>query len=86
MFINRFSFMEEAMSRRAEFRNEVKTRLEDPVYEGMQAFKALYGIDSDSAALARIAKLFLFGTVGTLPANLLGVSVASPQVGSAVSA
>jgi hypothetical protein len=74
------------MSRRAEFRNEVKTRLEDPVYEGLQAYKALHGIDHDSAALARIAKLFLFGTIGTLPANLLSVSVASSQVGSAVTA
>jgi hypothetical protein len=74
------------MSRRAEFRNEVKTRLEDPVYEGMQAYKALYGIDSDSAALARITKLFLFGTVGTLPANLLGVSAEAAQNGSRIAA
>ncbi|CDY76137.1 hypothetical protein BGLT_05210 [Caballeronia glathei] len=74
------------MSRRAEFRNEVKTRLEDPVYEGMQAYKALYGIDSDSAALARITKLFLFGTVGTLPANLLGVSADVAQNGSRIAA
>lgn len=74
------------MSRRAEFRNEVKTRLEDPVYDGLQAFKGLNGIDSDSAALARIAKLFLFGTVGTLPANLLGVSAASAQVRTPVTA
>lgn len=74
------------MSRRAEFRNEVKTRLEDAVYDGMQTFKALYGIDSDSAALARITKLFLFGTVGTLPANLIGVSAEPSQHGSAVHA
>lgn len=72
------------MSRRAEYRNEVKTRLEDPVYEGMQAFKSIYGIDSDSAALARITKLFLFGTVGTLPANLLDRSAASSQSGTPV--
>jgi hypothetical protein len=71
---------------RAAFRNEVKTRLEDPVYEGMQAYKALYGIDSDSAALARITKLFLFGTVGTLPANLVERSAASSQYGTAVAA
>jgi hypothetical protein len=69
---------------RAAFRNEIKTRVEDPVYEGMQAYKALHGIDSDSAAVARILKLFLFGTVGTLPANLVAVSVAAAQNGAQV--
>jgi hypothetical protein len=69
---------------RAAYRNEVKTRLEDPVYEGMQAFKALNGIDTDSAALARITKLFLFGTVGTLPANLMDRNAASARSGNAV--
>jgi hypothetical protein len=67
---------------RAAFRNEVKTRVEDPVYDGLQAFKSLHGIDSDSAAVARILKLFLFGTVGTLPANLIGLSVALSQQGA----
>jgi hypothetical protein len=71
---------------RAVYRNEVKTRLEDPVYEGMQAFKALNGIDTDSAALARITKLFLFGTVGTLPSNLVGVSAVPSRTGRAVAA
>ncbi|MDR5756996.1 hypothetical protein [Caballeronia sp. LZ035] len=52
----------------------------------MQTFKALNGIDSDSAALARITKLFLFGTVGTLPANLIGVSAEASHVGSTVHA
>ncbi|HEV2594152.1 MAG TPA: hypothetical protein VGU01_02995 [Sphingomicrobium sp.] len=71
---------------RAVYRNEVKTRLEDPVYEGMQAFKALNGIDTDSAALARITKLFLFGTVGTLPANLVGVSAVPARAGNRMAA
>lgn len=71
---------------RAAYRNEIKTRVEDPVYEGMQAYKALHGIDSDSAAVARILKLFLFGTVGTLPANLIGVSVSTAQNGAHVAA
>lgn len=74
------------MSRRTEYRNEVKTRLPDRAYDGMQAFKALYGIDSDSAALARIAELFLFGTVGNLPANLLARSADSARDGMKVSA
>jgi hypothetical protein len=62
------------MKKRAEYRNDVKTRLPDEEYEAMQTFKALHGIDSDSAALARIARLFLLGVVGNLPANLTGVS------------
>lgn len=74
------------MSVRAAFRNEVKTRVEDPVYDGIQAYKNLHGIDSDSAAVARILKLFLFGTVGTLPINLVGVSSMPAQNGAKVAA
>lgn len=51
------------MSRRAEYRNEVKTRLRDEVYERLQNFKALNFIDSDSAALARLAEMLLCGIV-----------------------
>jgi hypothetical protein len=69
------------MKKRAEYRNDVKTRLTDEEYEAMQTFKALHGIDSDSAALARIARLLLLGVVGTLPANLTGVSSISGQSG-----
>lgn len=59
------------MSRRSEYRNEVKTRLPDRTYDAMQQYKALQGIESDSAALARIAELMLLGVVGNLPLNLL---------------
>lgn len=62
------------MSRRAEFRNEVKTRLRDRAYEALQLYKEVHGIDSDSAALARIAEIALFGAVGTLPVAISGVS------------
>lgn len=74
------------MSRRTEYRNEVKTRLSDRTYEGMQAFKALHGIESDSAALARITDLMLFGTVGNLPANLIDRSANTAQNGTLVAA
>jgi hypothetical protein len=62
------------MRRRASFRNEVKTRLPDRTYCGLQAFKQLHGIESDSAALCRLAELQLFGTVGNLPPNLMQIS------------
>lgn len=74
------------MSRRTEYRNEVKTRLDDRTYEGMQAFKALNGIESDSAALARMASLMLFGTVGNLPVNLIDRSTNAAQNGTLVAA
>ena len=51
------------MARRAEFRNEVKTRLRDEVYTRLQDFKQLNFIDSDSAALARLAEMLLCGIV-----------------------
>lgn len=62
------------MKKRAEFRNEVKTRLRDRAYEALQHFKVVQGIESDSAAMARITEQFLLGAVGTLPADLIGVS------------
>jgi hypothetical protein len=74
------------MSRRGEYRNEVKTRLPDRTYDGLQAFKALHGIESDSAALCRLADLQLFGTVGNLPANLLERSAVSAQLGTMAAA
>ncbi|WP_186224600.1 hypothetical protein ACN262_08405 [Burkholderia gladioli] len=74
------------MSRRPEFRNEVKTRLTDEEYDAMQAFKAVYGIESDSAALKRIARLLLLGFSNTVPTRLVGVSADLGRNGPAVRA
>ncbi|MCA8075358.1 hypothetical protein [Burkholderia cepacia] len=62
------------MKPRAEYKNEVKTRLRDRVYDALQIYKQVHGIDSDSAALNRVVEVALFGAVGTLPAQLVGVS------------
>lgn len=64
---------------RAAYRNEVKTRLRDEVYERLQLFKKLYYIDSDSAALARIVEMSLCGLIGTLPAHIGEVSALTSQ-------
>ncbi|CFL83507.1 hypothetical protein [Burkholderia pseudomallei] len=72
------------MKSRAEFRNEVKTRLRDRVYDALQFYKQLHGIDSDSAALNRIAEVALFGVVGTLPTQLVPVSAEPSQAGPKV--
>lgn len=67
------------MARRAEFRNEVKTRLEDDVYERLQDFKQLNYIDSDSAALNRLVRMLLCGIV---PAPRVGVSADAGRFGA----
>lgn len=60
------------MSRpRAEFRNEIKTRVRDEVYMRLQDFKQLNFIDSDSAAVARLIEMLLCGIV---PAHRIPVS------------
>ncbi|MDR3381763.1 hypothetical protein [Cupriavidus basilensis] len=74
------------MSRRSEFRNEVKTRLSDEDYAALQAFRQMSGFDSDSMALARAVRLALRGVVGTLPVALSGVSAEVAQVGTRVAA
>jgi hypothetical protein len=51
------------MKKRAEYRTEVKTRLRDEVYERLQLYKRVHGFESDSAALARLAEIALFGLV-----------------------
>ena len=53
------------MARRAEYRNEVKTRLRDDVYTRLQEFKQHQFIDSDSAALARLVEMLLCGIVAS---------------------
>ncbi|EKS9800302.1 MULTISPECIES: hypothetical protein [Burkholderia] len=78
--------MKTTKATRAEYRNEVKTRLRDAAYEALQTWKALHGIDSDSAALARLTELMLFGAVGTLPAQLVAVSAGVGQIGPQVRA
>jgi len=71
------------MSRkRAECRNEVKSRLRDPTYMALQAYKRLYGIDSDSAALARIADQALLGVVGSIPELLVNISDDASPIGT----
>ncbi|AJY62658.1 hypothetical protein ACVCIC_04775 [Burkholderia glumae] len=67
------------LKRRAEFRKEVKATMPERTYEAWLAWKALVGIDSDSAAICRMADLFLLGAVGTLPAQLVGVIVEVSQ-------
>lgn len=70
------------MARRAEYRNEVKTRLRDEVYTRLQDFKQLNFIDSDSAALARLAEMLLCGIVPTQRNSVSDDSGHRPLVGT----
>jgi hypothetical protein len=67
------------MARRAEYRNELKTRVDDELYDAIQLFKKLNFIDSDSAALARIARMLLFGI---FPAQKQVVASAAEHLGT----
>lgn len=67
------------MTRRAEYRNEMKTRVDDDLYDAIQLFKRLHFIESDSAALARIARMLLFGI---FPGQKQVVSDAMGQLGT----
>jgi hypothetical protein len=51
------------MKRRAEYRNEVKTRLRPQVYERLQVYKRKHGIETDSAALCHLLEIACFGLV-----------------------
>lgn len=69
------------MVRRAEYREEVKTRMKPNTAAAMRKFAALYGFESDSAATNRIVELFLFGAVGTLPEPEADVSATTGHIG-----
>jgi hypothetical protein len=70
------------MSKRAPFRNEVKTRLDDRTYEALLRYQAIHGADSISAAVARLLGQGLLGVVGILPAEISGISDESSHSGA----
>ncbi|GAB3249088.1 hypothetical protein [Chitinimonas naiadis] len=67
---------------KAEYRNEAKTRLNDTTYDALQNYKALHGLQSDSAAMAHALERYLFGAVGSLPRALVDVSARPAKVGT----
>jgi hypothetical protein len=71
-----------AMSKRAPFRNEVKTRLDDRTYEALLRYQAIHGGESVSAVAARVLGTALLGVIGILPAEISGVSDEPSHIGT----
>lgn len=71
---------------KTEFRNELKSRVPDPVYEGVKAFQEENGFDSESRAISKLLEIALFGTVGTLPIDHFQSSPGMAQSGPLIRA
>jgi hypothetical protein len=69
------------VTRRANYRNEVKTRLDDRTYDALLRYQALHGSESISSAAARALGTALLGVIGILPADISGVSADVSQLG-----
>lgn len=57
---------------KTEFRNEMKTRVSDRVYESVQRYMRVNRCASEARAISDLLELALFGAEGTLPADLTG--------------
>lgn len=66
---------------RVPYRNEVKTRLSDDEYEALLLFQRLHGVESASNMLRRCVQVALFGLIGSLPADISGISAGASHPG-----
>lgn len=57
---------------KTEFRNEMKTRVSDRVYEGVQRYMHVNRCASEARAISDLLELALFGADGSLPVALPG--------------
>jgi len=67
---------------KTDFRNELKTRVTDPVYDGVQQYMQTNRCASEARAISELLELALFGTVGSVPQNLLDNSHGMAQSGT----
>lgn len=67
---------------RTEFRNELKTRTTDRVYDGLQQYMAANRCASEARAISELLELALFGTNGSVPPNLIHSSHEMAQSGT----
>ena len=55
---------------KTEYRNEVKTRVSDPVYEAVQSYIEKHGYASEARGISDLLELALFGVIGSVPTPL----------------
>lgn len=67
---------------RTDFRNEMKTRVTDRTYEGVQRYLRENRCASEARAIADLLDLALFGTVGSVPFLLGHESLEMAQFGT----
>jgi hypothetical protein len=63
------------------FRNEIKTRVEDELYDDLQTYIRFNSGISEAKAFRDLLRLALKGTIGTMPQPLIHSSPTSAQVG-----
>lgn len=67
---------------KTEFRNELKTRVTDPVYDGVQQYMQANRCASEARAISELLELALFGTIGSVPQCLVDGSHGMAQSGT----
>lgn len=67
---------------KTEFRNELKTRTTDRVYDGVQQYIAANRCASEARAISELLELALFGTVGSVPSLIADSSHGMAQSGT----
>jgi hypothetical protein len=66
---------------RTDFRNELKTRVTDPVYDALQTYIQANRCASEARAISELLELALLGTVGSIPQDVVHCSPGLAQIG-----
>ena len=67
---------------KTDFRNEMKTRVTDTVWEGVKQFQSENRIDSEARAISQLLELALYGTLHNVPQSLVHDSHEMAQLGT----
>lgn len=67
---------------KTDFRNELKTRVTDPVYDGVQQYMQTNRCASEARAISELLELALFGTIGSVPQLIADNSHGMAQSGT----
>jgi hypothetical protein len=56
---------------KTEFRNELKTRVTDGVYDGVQTYMTLHRCVSEARAISELLEIALYGEMRSVPQSLI---------------